>query len=254
MLDKKPKRCKLTAIRRILLFSLFALIFLSGNSQNQSIDSITNQINPSISKTDTINSLSEIKKQGNYSAYFNHQEETFCKKMLRGTKYVVGFNLTMGAYLVIAPENVSKWGKKDKFKIPTIKNQYYESFTKPPVIDHDLWYINYIGHPYQGGYYYNTVRSQGASFWQSSLFCIGQSVLWEYGWEAGMEQPSIQDLITTPFIGILVGELSHVATVKLSKNGFRWYEKVLTCILNPSYAINNNFKFNKRKAVQQLKP
>lgn len=231
---------------RILLFFLFFLIFSSGNAQNQSFDS--NSIK------DTLSSSKYTNQDYNYSVYFNHQEESFCNKMLRGTKYVVGFNLTMGAYLVIAPENISKWGKKDKFKMPTIINQYHESFTKPPVIDHDLWYINYIGHPYQGGFYYNTVRAQGASFWQSSLFCIGQSVLWEYGWEAGMEQPSLQDLITTPFIGILVGELSHVATIKLSKNGFRWYEAALVCILNPSYAVNNKFKFNNRSAVQHLKP
>ena len=231
---------------RILLFFLFFLIFSSGNAQNQSFDS--NSIK------DTLSSSKYTNQDYNYSVYFNHQEESFCNKMLRGTKYVVGFNLTMGAYLVIAPENISKWGKKDKFKMPTIINQYRESFTKPPVIDHDLWYINYIGHPYQGGFYYNTVRAQGASFWQSSLFCIGQSVFWEYGWEAGMEQPSLQDLITTPFIGILVGELSHVATIKLSKNGFRWYEAALVCIINPSYAINNKFKFNNRSAVQHLKP
>lgn len=238
-----------------LFFLSALLIYPSVKAQNKSADSIFISSNTSISFFDTLNLNQKLNSQNNqYSIHLNHQKDNFCKKMLRGTKYVVGFNLTMGAYLVIAPENVSKWGKKDKFKLPTIIDQYYNSFTKPPVIDHDLWYINYIGHPYQGGYYYNTVRSQGASFWQSSLFCIGQSVLWEYGWEAGMEQPSIQDLITTPFIGILVGELSHVATIKLSKNGFRWYEAALVCILNPSYAINNNFKFNNRTAVLKSKP
>jgi len=157
----------------------------------------------------------------------------------------MGYNITIGAFLAIAPESLSKWSKKEKFQISSILHQYHESFTKPPVIDKDLLIVNYAGHPYQGGFYYNTVRSQGASVWQSSLFCLGQSFLWEYGWEAGLEQPSIQDLITSPLAGIIVGELSHVATIKMSKNGFRWYEVVLVCIINPAYAINNKFKFER---------
>jgi hypothetical protein len=177
-----------------------------------------------------------------YSAQINHQKASLCNKMWRGSLYIAGYNITMGTYLIIAPEYVSKWNKKEKLKFTSIKNQYRKSFTEAPVIDYDLWFINYIGHPYQGGFYYNTVRAQNASIWQSSLFCIGQSLIWEYGWEAGMEQPSVQDLITTPFLGIMVGELSHVATVKMSRNGFRWYEAAAVCLINPSYALNNGFK------------
>ena len=54
-----------------------------------------------------------------------------------------------------------------------------------------------------------------------------------------------QNLITTPFGGILVGELSHVATIKMSKNGFYWYEVALVCLINPTYALNSKFKFKR---------
>ena len=161
--------------------------------------------------------------------------------MLRASEYIMGYNVTIGLYLAIAPNYITKWDKDDKFQLKTILNQYHQSFTSPPVIDKDLWIVNYIGHPYQGGFYYNTLRAQGANTLQSSLFCIGQSLIWEYCWEGGLEQPSIQDLISTPLAGILVGELSHAATIKMSRNGFRWYEAVLVCILNPSYALNNGF-------------
>jgi len=148
----------------------------------------------------------------------------------------------MGLFLILAPDNITMWGRDDKFKLPVILSQYRSTFIKPLVFDHDLWYINYVGHPYQGAYYYNSIRSQGATVFQSSIFCLGQSFLWEYVWEGGMEQPSIQDLIVTPVFGILLGELSHVATLQMSKNGYTWFEKVLVCIINPSFAINNGFK------------
>lgn len=237
---------------RIIIILILGVIYSSILAQNHPVDSIRISSTISTFKVDTPESILEQNRNpSSCCKVFNHQNETFCKKMIRGSKYVAGFNLTMGGYLVVAPEHVSKWNKKEKFKIPSILHQYKESFTKPPVIDKDLWIVNYIGHPYQGGFYYNTVRSQGATFWQSSLFCIGQSVLWEYGWEAGMEQPSIQDLITTPFLGIVVGEISHIATVAMGKNGFRWYEKALACIINPSYAINNKLKVIHRQKNNQ---
>lgn len=197
----------------------------------------------SIYPSDTLKTFCMHKKASIfYAAPINHQEKSLGNKMLKGTLFASAYNITMGTYLLIAPERISKWDKKEKLQIRSIKNQYQKSFTAPPVVDYDLWYINYIGHPYQGGFYYNTLRNQDVNVWYSAMFCIGQSILWEYGWEAGMEQPSIQDLISTPIAGILVGELSHVATIKMSRNGFRWYEVALVCLINPSYAFNKGFK------------
>jgi hypothetical protein len=169
------------------------------------------------------------------------ENSTFCNKMARATKYVMGYNLSIGLCLILAPEHISKWERKDKFQAERILKQYRQTYTSPPVTDGDLWMINCVGHPYQGSFYYNSVRSQGAKVWQSAIFCVGQTLVWEYGWEGGMEQPSVQDLIVTPVAGVLFGELSHFATVKMSRNGFRWYEVALVCILNPNYAINNGF-------------
>jgi hypothetical protein len=177
-----------------------------------------------------------------FTAKIIHKEKTFCNKLIRANNYILGWNTFFGVSLLFIPESISKWDVKEKFNLPSAIHQYRESFTKPPAFDKDMFIVNYIGHPYQGGFYYNTLRSQGATVWQSSLFCLGQSLLWEYVWEGGMEQPSIQDLITTPLAGILVGELSHIATIKMSRNGFLWYEKVIVCLINPSYAVNNKFK------------
>jgi len=50
---------------------------------------------------------------------------------------------------------------------------------------------------------------------------------------------------------VLVGELSHVATIEMSKHGFRWYEILATCVINPAYALNNKFVFNKKILPKQ---
>jgi hypothetical protein len=229
---------------RVLTILLLWLIFSNTCSQNYSFGQ-SGQLQFIIPPhLDTLNSFF-VKKHPPYlfTSNLHHKESTLCNKLIRANFYVMGYNIAMGAYLAVCPEYISKWNKKEKFQMTAIIHQYHESFTKPPVFDKDLFIVNYLGHPYQGGYYYNALRSQGADVWQSSLFCLGQSFLWEYGWEAGMEQPSIQDLFTTPLLGILAGELSHVATIKMSRNGFRWYEIGLVCLINPVYAINNGFKF-----------
>jgi len=231
---------------RILIILLLGVMWFNAKAQDSSNELFIKSSVISQTVPDTLKSFL-VKKNPPYlhTVKFNHQEAIFGNKIIRGNNYVMGYNITIGIFLAIAPDNVTNWNKKGKFQISAILHQYHESYTKPPVIDHDLTIINFIGHPFQGSFYYNAVRSQGANIWQSSLFCLGQTVLWEYGWEAGMEQPSIQDLITTPLAGVFIGELSHVATIKMSKNGFKWYEIALVCIINPAFALNSRFRFNR---------
>lgn len=164
------------------------------------------------------------------------------KKLWRANCWAVGYNLLAASLLVTMPENASKWNKQD---VRAVLPQYKKTFTGLPTIDKDIWYINYVGHPYQGSCYYNALRSQGATWWQSGLFSLGHSLLWEYVVEGGMEQPSVQDIIVTPVGGSLLGELFHFSTIRMSRNGFKWYEKVFVCVFNPMFALNNGFKTRK---------
>ena len=163
----------------------------------------------------------------------------FGKQLFRGTCMVFGLNTLASALLIALTENTSKWNKTDA---PLVLKQYRNTFTKPPVIDGDLWYINYLGHPYQGACYYNALRCQGATWWQSGLFSIVHSTLWEYVAEGGMEQPSMQDLIVTPIAGSLLGELIHFSTLRMGRNGFTWYEKAFVCVFNPMYVLKNGLR------------
>lgn len=177
-----------------------------------------------------------------YELDLARQDKKLTSKLFRANNLTLAYNVTMLGWLLVVPESISKWDIEAKFNIPAIKKQYISSYTKPPIIDDDMLIVNYFGHPYQGAYYYNTMRSQGSTVLESTLFCFGQSLLWEYGYEAGMEQPSIQDLITTPVLGAISGELIHRATLKMGRGGYKWYEKVFVCIFNPSFALNNKLK------------
>jgi len=165
----------------------------------------------------------------------------FGTKALRGSLFIFGFEICSSTFLYYSPELISKWDKS-KLTLENCLNNFKRAYSEPPVIDNDLWIVNYVGHPYQGAYFYNAVRSQNASVLQSSLFCFGHSMLWEYVTEAFFEQPSIQDLIVTPITGIVFGELAHRATIRMGRNGFTWYEKGLIILINPMYVLNNGFK------------
>ena len=116
-----------------------------------------------------------------------------------------------------------------------------DAYSYPPVWDTDHWFHNYIGHPYGGSVYYNTVRCQGARKGQSFLFATALSIQWEYLFEAVAEQPSIQDLFITPIAGSVLGEFVHRLTLTLKKNGTNFGEKVLITILNPTSVVFNGY-------------
>lgn len=170
-----------------------------------------------------------------------NQQAPYGQKVLRGAGLVLSSQVLSAGLLFVMPEESSNW-EKDEFR-----DNFKRAYTEPPVFDEDSWYINYLAHPYQGSLYYNAYRSQGAKFWQASLFCIGHSMMWEYLYEAGFEQPSIQDMIVTPIAGSLLGELFHFSTLRMSRNGFKWYEAAFVSVFNPMYAINNGFKSAKKK-------
>lgn len=180
----------------------------------------------------------------NHRVILRNQQAPFAQKVLRGCGLVFAAQGITVGLLFALPERTSNW---DRSALGNFGNNIKEAFRQPPVIDGDKWYINYIGHPYQGACYYNAYRSQGAKIWQASLFCVGHSVMWEYLIESGFERPSIQDLIVTPCAGILLGELFHFASVRMSRNGFTWYEAAFVSVFNPMYAINNGFRRVKQK-------
>ena len=101
--------------------------------------------------------------------------------------------------------------------------------------DNDRYFMNQLGHPYQGGLSFNAARNNGFTFLQSAAFTVAGSFLWEYCGEK--EPPSINDMITTSVAGTLFGECSHRLANRVLDNSDRGVRRVLreatAAFLNP---------------------
>jgi hypothetical protein len=181
-------------------------------------------------------------KLGIKTSYQKHllrnEYSSFWKKAGRGELLIGGIEIIGMITLMLMPKEVTKW---EPGWIKAAEKNILRAFSTPPVWDKDGWCVNYIGHPIAGSYYYNVVRSQDATRWQSFLFATVQSCIWEFVIEGSAERPSIQDLVVTPIAGALIGEPIHLATMSMRKNGFRFFEKVFVLLFNPMFVINNGF-------------
>jgi four helix bundle suffix protein len=114
------------------------------------------------------------------------------------------------------------------------------NLTHPHIWDNDMMSTNFFGHPYCGGLYFNSARSNGFNFWQSIPFAIGGSYIWE---SFGESQPaSLNDIIATPVGGIALGEITHrISHLVLddSKRGWeRFGVEMLAGIISPMDLLN----------------
>lgn len=75
------------------------------------------------------------------------------------------------------------------------------------VWDNDQFSTNLFAHPYHGGLYFNSARSNGMGFWQSVPYAFGGSMMWELACET--EPPAINDLIATTVGGVCIGEITN---------------------------------------------
>lgn len=115
----------------------------------------------------------------------------------------------VGTLLVLEclPEDATSWNRAELQDVPLFKRWHNHVIKRGPEWDHDKFYFNYILHPYAGAAYFMAARSCGFNFWRSALYSsIVSTVGWEFGIEAFMERPSIQDIFITPIVGSCIGE------------------------------------------------
>lgn len=129
----------------------------------------------------------------------------------------------VGTLLVLEclPEDATSWNRAELQDVPLFKRWHNHVIKKGPEWDHDKFYFNYILHPYAGAVYYMAARSCGFNPWQSLLYntCIS-TIGWEFGIEAFMERPSIQDIFITPIVGSIVGEGFYRIKRYIAANGY----------------------------------
>lgn len=104
------------------------------------------------------------------------------------------------------------------------------------VLDDDQFWINQFGHPYQGMWSMTAARSAGLGFWGSAPYTFASSLVWEIVGET--EPPSINDQITTPVGGIVLGEVLFRLAGLLRGDGRSPWRDLGASLLAPMDGIN----------------
>lgn len=104
--------------------------------------------------------------------------------------------------------------------------------TFPEWPDGDSFVTNWVTHPVIGSVQYLYYREMGHGFWASALGSLVQSFLWEYTVEGPSQPPSLEDLVSTTFVGVPLGVALEESSDWLVSTDFV-PAKTLGHILNP---------------------
>lgn len=119
-------------------------------------------------------------------------------------------------------------------------NTVRDNFKKGFVWDNDYFVTNLFSHPYHGALYFNSARTNGHSFWQSTPYVLGGSLMWELFMEN--EYPSINDVAATTIGGITLGEMNYRFSDLILDNrdtGFsRVMRELVAGIISPIRLVN----------------
>lgn len=144
---------------------------------------------------------------------------------------VVGFNIGLWAY-----DRYIEKGDFAYISWNTIKENFKHGFKW----DNDKLGTNTFLHPYCGNLYFNAARSNGFNYWQSELFAIFGSGMWEMCMER--EYPSTNDFIATPIGGAAIGEVLYRASDAVlddRTSGADRFEREFACfLLSPLHGFN----------------
>ncbi|MFI4963710.1 MAG: DUF3943 domain-containing protein, partial [Legionellales bacterium] len=106
--------------------------------------------------------------------------------------------------------------------------------------DNGTFEMKFFNHPYHGNLNYNTARSNGYNFFQSYLFALGGSFMWEQFMENG--PPNQNDLYTTSVTGAFIGETLYRISSLLLDDRVTGYNRVVrelfAGIVDPVRAFN----------------
>lgn len=115
---------------------------------------------------------------------------------------------------------------------------------------------NHLYHPWSGATYFSTSRSNGLGFWPSAAFAAGGSLLWECCGE--VQQMSFNDLVSTAFGGVAVGEAMHRVGSVVLDNRDRGASRVLReasiWVIDPVRGFNRLAFPSRRKAPNPEEP
>lgn len=153
------------------------------------------------------------------------------KSFWRASAETVGFNIGLWAF-----DRFVLKGQYAYISWNSIKENFRHGFEW----DDDHLHTNMFAHPYNGSIFFNAGRSNGFNFWQSELFAIGGSAMWEMFMER--EYPSTNDIITTPIGGAAIGEVlyrtSDLILDDRSSGGERFGREFAAFLIDPMRGFN----------------
>lgn len=153
------------------------------------------------------------------------------KYFWRAGAETVGFNIGLWAF-----DRYVQKGHYAYISWNTIKENFKHGFEW----DDDHLSTNMFAHPYNGSIFFNAGRSNGFNFWQSELFALGGSAMWEMFMER--EYPSTNDIIATPIGGAALGEVfyrtSDLILDDRSSGGERFGRELAAFLVDPMKGIN----------------
>lgn len=178
--------------------------------------------------------------------------------VLQKSVIFTGYELAMMYGLTKAPESITHW-EPHKRQIKNWGRNWVYNVSHPPVLDGDQIAMNFIAHPWAGAGYYQIARSSGLSPSESFEYsAIESTAIWEYGIEALIERPSIQDIIITPALGAILGEFEYRLVQKIEAQdgkvlGSKFLGRTSIVLLNPFNSIiegtRNLFRNEKQMRV-----
>jgi hypothetical protein len=123
-----------------------------------------------------------------------------------------------------------------RISLATVSDNFATGFT----YDRDDFATNQSSHPYHGSLYFGAARSNGYGYWQSGIFALAGSFLWECCMENG--PPAINDLVNTTLGGMTRGEISHRLATMIRDNtasgGERVWREIGAAFLDPVGAFS----------------
>lgn len=153
------------------------------------------------------------------------------KSFPRAATEVIGFNIGLWAfdrYVLKGHYAYISWN--------SIKENFRHGFEW----DNDHLHTNMFDHPYNGAIFFNAGRTNGFNFWQSELFAIGGSAMWEMFMEC--EYPSTNDIIATPLGGAALGEVlyrtSDLILDDRARGGERFGRELAAFLVDPMRGFN----------------
>ncbi|MDE6288988.1 MAG: DUF3943 domain-containing protein [Muribaculaceae bacterium] len=153
--------------------------------------------------------------------YTRHAVNPDWHRMWINTAVLSGAYISTLFVLEMLPEDATSWNRAYINQTPMFKRWFKNVFKRGPEWDHDNPVFNYVLHPYAGAVYFMSARSCGFSFWGSFLYSAAISTIgWEFGIEAFMERPSYQDIVITPVVGSIMGELFYRAKHEIVNRGY----------------------------------